>query len=330
LTGEPQPRLALRSSQATTSERRYIDKRELVGAALPVLALAGMLAWAQALQPAALTYEGLELLLAPAIPLLLAALSQMFVIALGDIDLGTGFLVGLVNVVAARWLGADPLVALAIFLGVVVGYAALAALVQLRRIPSIIVTLGASFVWLGIALLVLPTPGGAAPAWLASLFVWSPPILPLPILLAVVAAGIVAVLSFLAPYGAVVRGAGANPDAVGKTGWSLLRVRITCYSLAAVFGILAGLAVTGITASGDATASSNYTLLAIAAVILGGGDFAGGRSVPVGAVVGALAISLVGSLLALLDVSSDYQTGAQGLVLLAVLAGRALTRRLES
>ncbi|MGH3026224.1 MAG: ABC transporter permease, partial [Gaiellaceae bacterium] len=70
-------------------------------------------------------------------------------------------------------------------------------------------------------------------------------------------------------------------------------------------------------------------LLAIAAVILGGGEFAGGRAVPFGAVIGALSMSLVGTLLSLQNVPSSYQAGAQGLVLILVLAGRAVTRRLE-
>jgi ribose transport system permease protein len=323
-------------SAATRAGRRpsrvdpaLLDRRELLGAALPVLALAGMLIWAQVLQPEALSYSGLELLLASAVPLLLAAVSQMFVIALGDIDLGTGFLVGLVNVVAARWLTGDPLLAVGVFAGLILAYMVLAVLIHVRRIPSIIVTLGASFVWLGLALLVLPVPGGSAPGWLSGLLTASPPIVPLPVLVAVVVAAVGYAISFLVPYGAVIRGAGSNADAVARTGWSTLKARVVAYGLAALFGVLAGLAVTGVTASGDATASGNYTLLAIAAVILGGGDFAGGRCVPVGAVIGALAISLVGSLLALLNVSSDYQTGAQGLVLLLVLAGRALTRRLE-
>ena len=42
--------------------------------------------------------------------------------------------------------------------GLVAAYAAMGALIQLRNLPSIVVTLGMSFVWLGLAVLVLPTP----------------------------------------------------------------------------------------------------------------------------------------------------------------------------
>ena len=37
------------------------------------------------------------------------------------------------------------------------------ALIEIRQLPSIVVTLGMSFVWLGLAVMVLPTPGGKAP-----------------------------------------------------------------------------------------------------------------------------------------------------------------------
>lgn len=299
--------------------------RGRLGDALPGIALAAMLAVSAMLQSGVLTPNGLNLLFSPAVPLVLAAISQMFIIVLGDIDLGTGYLVGLASAIAAVHLATRPWLAVLMFAGVVLLYMLAGAIVHVRQIPSIIVTLGGSFIWLGLALLILPTPGGAAPGWLVTFFTVSTPVVPFPILFAAAVAAAAYFLSVRISYGAVIRGAGSNAQAVARSGWSLLKVRVVCYGLAAVFGILSGVAVAGVTSSGDANASANYTLLAIAAVILGGGEFAGGRAVPIGAVIGALAISLVGSMLTLLGVSSDYQTGVQGLVLVAVLAGRVLT-----
>src|SRR4051812_36100895 len=62
------------------------DWRDLLSAMLPGIALVGMLLWARSLQPGAISYDGLELLLASGIPLMFAAVSQMFVIVVGDID----------------------------------------------------------------------------------------------------------------------------------------------------------------------------------------------------------------------------------------------------
>lgn len=301
--------------------------RDVLRGALPVAALAGMLIAVFSVQPASETYSGLTLLLQSSVPLLLASVGQMWLIVLGDIDLGIGSAIGLVNVIAATWLSREVWLGCLGYVAIVAGYMAMGALIHVRRLPAIIVSLGASFTWLGLALLKLPNPGGTPPGWLVRFFNVNPPGIPLPILVAIVVAIVAHLLLARTRYGTIIRGTGGNAEAVGKAGWSLLAVRLVLYGLAGIFVLLAGLAVTANTTSGDANASQGYTLLSIAAVILGGGEFRGGIVSPIGTVVGALTISLVGSLLAFLNVSSDYQIGVQGAILVAVLAGRALGRR---
>lgn len=302
------------------------DWRQVAADGLPAVALVAMIACTLVIVPASRSASGMELLLSPAIPLVIAAFSQMFVIVLGDIDLGTGYLVGLANVVSARYLAPNPLAAIGLFAVIIVAYMAAGALIEVRKIPSIIVTLGASFIWLGWALVIFPIPGGTSPGWLSALLNWSPPLIPAAAVFAVVLCVIGYLITDHTAYGTVMRGAGSNRLAVTRYGWSMLKVRVVCYGLAGAFGILSGLALTGMTSSGDPNASANYTLLAIASVILGGSLFSGGRARPVGTVMGAFAISLVAQLLVFFNVSSAYQAAAQGLILVAVLAGRALLR----
>jgi ribose transport system permease protein len=312
---------------ALRRELADLDPGQLIADVLPGAALVAMLIVTFVLVPGSLSAQGLNLLLSPAIPLVGAALSQMFIIAVGDIDLAVGFAVGFANVVSARYLTSSPLLAAGLLAALIAGYMVTGVIVELRQIPSIIVTLGGSFVWLGWALIILPIPGGTSPAWLTNLFAWQPPLIPAAVIMAAILAVAGYLLTNRLSYGSVIRAAGSNRSAVERAGWSMLRVRVTCYGLAAVFAVISGVSLTGITSSGDPNASANYTLLAIASVILGGAEFSGGRAVPVGAVIGALAISLVGSLLVFFNISSAYQAGAQGLILLAVLAGRALARR---
>ena len=59
-------------------------------------------------------------------------------------------------------------------------------------------------------------------------------------------------------------------------------------------------------------------------MILGGGEFTGGRISPVGAVIGALTLALAGSFLSFIRLSPDWQIGAQGFILIIVLAARLL------
>ena len=131
-------------------------------------------------------------------------------------------------------------------------------------------------------------------------------------------------------YGAILRGSGGNPVALGRAGWSILRVKMTLFALAGLFGVLSGMTLVGITTAGDANIGNGYTLLAIAGVILGGGEFVGGRVSPIGAVLGALTLALAASpLLTFMKIPPDWQVAANGIILIVVLAARVLISRRE-
>jgi ribose transport system permease protein len=92
--------------------------------------------------------------------------------------------------------------------------------------------------------------------------------------------------------------------------------------------MLSGLALVGITTSADANIGNGYTLLSIAGVILGGGEFVGGRISPAGAVIGALTLALAASpLLTFMRIPPDWQVAANGMILIIVLATRVLIGR---
>lgn len=298
--------------------------------ALPALSLAVLLIAVFYLQPRAMSYVGLNLLLNLALPIAFATIAQMFVITVNDLDLSIGAYVGFVACVGATWLRDEPLIGVAALAGGIAAYAAVGALIHLRNLPSIVVTLGMSFVWLGLAILVLPTPGGKAPDWLRAVMTFKTPFLPLTIYALITLAAIVHFGLMRSAYGAVLRGAGGNPRSVERAGWSLLRIKVTMFALAGLFGTFAGLSLVGLTTSGDANIALRYTLLSIAGVILGGGEFTGGRVSPVGAVIGAMTLTLAASFLSFLRLNPDWQIGAQGAILIAVLALRVLINRTEA
>ena len=299
-------------------------------ALLPALSLILVLIAIAYLNPRAISYFGFSLMLNLAIPIALATIAQMFVITGNELDLSIGTFVGFVACVTATWLHDAPLLGVAVLIGAVAVYAGLGALIYLRNLPSIVVTLGMSFVWQGLAILVLPKPGGKAPDWLLAITGFKPPFVPFPVLAAVVIAAIVHFGLMRTSYGAILRGSGGNPAALGRAGWSLLRTKVTLFALTGLFGVLSGMALIGITTSGDANIGNGYTLLSIAGVILGGGEFVGGRVSPIGAVIGALTLALAASpLLTFMHIPPDWQVAANGAILIIVLAARALISRRE-
>src|SRR5438552_10752350 len=238
-----------------------ITPRRLLRALLPALSLALILIGIAWLNPRAISYFGFNLMLNLAIPIALATIAQMFVITGNDLDLSIGTFVGFIGCVTATWLRDAPALGVVVILTTIAVYAVLGALIYIRNLPSIVVTLGMGFVWQGLAILILPKPGGKAPDWLLAFMQLKPPLVPFPIIAAIVIGGVVHFGLMRTSYGAILRGAGGNPASIRRAGWSLLTTKIIMFELAGVFGVLSGMALIGITTSADANIGHSYTLI---------------------------------------------------------------------
>jgi len=290
---------------------------------MPFLTAALMLAVIGILNRNAVSLLGLDLLMTAAVPLALISLAQLFIVAGSEIDLGIGAFAGLVNVISATFLVTDPALGCLFLVLALAGYTAFGLLIQLRSIPAIIVTLGASFVWLGIGYTLQQTPGGSAPDWLAALAAFNLFGIPASAL-CLLAAAVAATAINISRRGVVLRGFGANPRCMVQSGWSPMAAALLRYTISGSFGLAAGLAMTAINTASDINAGSSYTLLSIAAVVIGGSALTGGQITPLGTLFGAVSLSLVGSLLGLLNVSTDYNALVQGGLLIGIIYLRTI------
>jgi ribose transport system ATP-binding protein len=301
--------------------------RRLIGF-MPFVSLIAVLGAMASVNPMVLSAFGLDLLLGSAVALTLIALAQMFIVGGSEIDLGAGAFAGVANVISATLLVANPPLGAAALLLAWLSYGLIAAIIHARKIPSIVVTLGASFIWVGIGYSLQPTPGGSSPDWLAALFTWQIPGVPTTIVL-IVLAGAAAVLIDRSPLGVVLRGFGSNAGALERGGWSVLRYSVIRYLIAGAFALIAGLSLTAINTASDINSGGPFTLLSIAAVVMGGCALLGGVISPIGVVVGSLTLSLIGALLGTLGVSTDYNAAVQGGLLLLILVLRMAVDRRE-
>ena len=310
--------LLIRKEAAARRRRASANLVAPLSAMLAVLLLSG---W---LQPGVFTAFGVDLLLAGSIPLICSALAQMFIIGLSQIDLGVGAFMGLVSVVSATLLHDRPALGAVAIVAMVFAYAGMGALILVRSIPAVIVTMGMSFVWTGVGLTLQDSPGGEAPAWLVAAFS-----VPLPVpesVFIVLLLGAAAYLFCRSGYGTVVRAFGNNPVAVERSGWSPLRAVMVTYALASVFAIVGGLAVTAATGASDINSTKSYTLLTVAGVVMGGSELLGGVISAWGTIIGASTLSLLGALIGFLRLNSSYVTAVQGVILLGILASRLLRK----
>ena len=298
--------------------------------ALPLLTMLLIFAANVANNPNMMSYMGLRMKLNSTLPLIFASLGQMFIILSGDCDMGNGYSIALVNVIVGVLLTGNPLVGIVGLLIFIAAYMGMAALIHLRNIPAIVVTLGAQFVWYGIALIICPTPGGKCPELISNILRIQTPVVPLPIIIAVLAGLLCWFILYRSRYGMVMRGIGNNPNSVERSGWNYLTAKMTNYGMAGLMVVLAGMTFTASCNGADANSSVNYCMLSIATVILGGCEMAGGIVEPAGVVIAAIAMNLINSLLTAMKVNSNYQTAIIGLILIAVLAFKFVIHRKEA
>ena len=306
-------------AQARTAGRHALSVMPFFTAALMLLVI-GLL------NRNAVSALGLDLLMTAAIPLVLISLAQLFIVGGSEIDLGIGAFAGLTSVISATYLVSDPAIGWLFLALALAGYMSFGLLIQARSIPAIVVTLGASFVWLGMGYTLQQTPGGSSPDWLADLAAFSVLNIPASALCLFVAA-LVATAINASRRGTVLRGFGANPGSMVQSGWSPLSAALARYAISGLFGLTAGLAMTAINTASDINAGNSYTLLSIAAVVIGGSSLTGGRITPLGTLFGAISLSLVGSLLGLLNVSTDYNALVQGGLLIGIIYLRTIFSR---
>ncbi len=318
----------VRSGRAADTERRgafsaLLRSRML----LPLVTLFIMYAVNAWVNPNVLKYNSIRMLLSSAVPLVFAALGQMFIVTAGDVDMGNGYSIALVNVLAAVVVTQNPLVGLvglALFVG---AYMGMGALIHLRSIPAIVVTLGAQFIWMGTGLMLAPVPGGSCPDWLSAFYRFRLSYLPMPAGLCVAAAALCHWALYRSKYGMILRGIGNNPEAVERSGWSHLQAKIVSYGAAGLMTVCAGLAFTAVTHGADVNSSASFCMMSIATVILGGCSMSGGIAEPVGVVAAGIAMSLITSFLTFVRVGSNYQTAVMGGILILALAVKLVPGR---
>jgi ribose transport system permease protein len=286
--------------------------------------LAVLLVFTKVIQP---SYDarGIESLAISVLPLALAAAAQAVIVISGGIDLSIGSMMALTSVVAAANMKdqSDEFGVVVVFgvllLGVLLG-AVNGTLVVVTKVPDIVVTLAMSFVWAGCALLVLRTPGGGSARWLRDLVLgplgneWIPKA---GVLLIIVVAGIWIPVS-RSRFGLALYAIGSNQLAAFRSGVSVGRTKVFAYILGGLFSALAGLALTASTGIGTPVPGP-YTLLSVAAVVLGGVSLAGGRGGVFGPIVAVVILQLLRTDMTFLKLDTNLATVAQGIILIGVV-----------
>lgn len=277
--------------------------------------------------------SGIGSLARAALPFAFAAAAQAVVVIAGGIDLSIASMMAVTSVTAAVLMdGASEefailavvfVLALGVVLGTVNG-----VLIVVTRVPDIVVTLAMLFVWEGVALLILHTPGGAAAAWLRSLLVGTVAIpgiprditdwVPKALVLLVICLGIVWLPVKRSRLGLSIYAIGSDSLAAFRSGVAVERTKVAAYALAGLFAAMGGLVLTMSTGIG-APIPGPYLLASVAAVVLGGVALTGGKGGLLGPIVAVFILRLVRTDLTFLAVDPNITIIVEGTIMVIVV-----------
>jgi ribose transport system permease protein len=259
-------------------------------------------------------------LLNTSLPLIFVAIGQSLVVLTGGIDLSVGGIVSLCVALTASIGDAGlPVTAVRLLVVLLVGAGCGAingVIVAKGRIAPILTTLATLSIFSGLALKVLPVPGGSVAPQVRA--VLTNPDVPTGLIWLAVAIGAWLILR-RTRFGMRIYAVGSDEVSARAVGVPAARVKIGVYTLSGLCSAVAAVFYVSTTTSGDPNAGTSFILSSIAAVVVGGIAFAGGRGSALGAVAGAVALTLVIDVLFFAGIDPLYQSLFQGLFLVVAV-----------
>lgn len=311
-----------------------------------VVLMIGLALFAQSKNSSFLSQLSIYNVLIVATPLVCVAAAQYFALLIGGIDVSVGATMTLTVVILSYWATSTnaawvALGCLAAVLVCGVGLGGLNSVLTERfRISPVIATIATLGMASGLALMLRPTAAGTISFNLADWLMnakWGP----VPIVLIVLFAVLVVTDAVLrrTGFGLRLRAVGLNSTYANRLGVRTVRARVISYFVCSFVAAIAGVLLAAQVGIGDPNAASSFTLLAIAAPVLGGAALSGGHGSLVGAAVGAFVLVMAQNLVTVLGLSDGTSyvfagtltllallTSAESLKRIGVLLGRHISR----
>lgn len=312
--------------------RRFVSKNPFVVALLLLVVTALV---NRALQDNLFDLRSLNRNLRTFLPAIILAVGQTIVIIGGGVDLSVGAMVSMINAILTVLITQEstgPEIIGALLVGAGAGIAAGALngfAVAYLRLQPIVTTYATSFLFAGLALLILPRPGGDISDSLQDLYRSTPLDIPFAVY---VIGGLIVIWLILRStrWAQFLYATGGKPEAAYATGVPVNRIRFSTYVLCGLFAAAAALAYTMLTGSGSPRSGDEMTLATVVAVVLGGTRLAGGQGGVIGTIIGVIILSLFRNIVSFANVPSWWQTLVNALIILAALAAPGIIRAIQA
>ncbi|WP_445504278.1 ABC transporter permease [Microvirga sp. G4-2] len=278
-------------------------------------------------EPSAISPFGISNLVNNAVVLALASAGLTIVILTGNLDLSGSGVVALSNVVVATTstgvLGSSGSLAVVLAIGIVVG-AVNGFLVAYLRLQSLAVTIGSLIICQGIALLVLPAPGGQVADAISDGVTGDLHGIPTAAII-LIAAGLLWLILKNTRRGIALYAVGADEAAANLSGIDSRSTKLFAFVAAGICYAVAGFVYCAEIGSGDPRVSDSFLLFMFASVAIGGTSLTGGLGGVIGTIFGAGILTVMQKMLFALGVAEFYTNIFNGLIMIAAIFFGQLT-----
>lgn len=273
------------------------------------------------ISPNFLTTTNIFLVLRQTAALGIVAIGQTFVILTGGTDLSVSSLVSLSVVLVTSMYGYNdsriiPLLILVIGVGILTGLTNGFTISRLK-IPPIVMTLGMQTLVLGAGLMYSKgVPQNTLTDNFRFLGLGKIGVVPIPVIIWAVIILIAVVLLYYTNFGRYIYAVGGNPEAARFSGINVKNITMLAYVISGICAVIAGYVLAARIGVGDNWVGVSMSLDSIAAVVIGGTSFTGGRGGVLTTIAGVLIMSFLYNLLLLMGVSYFWQEVVKGLVIM--------------
>lgn len=258
---------------------------------------------------------------------IIVACGEFFTILIAGIDLSIGSIMAIVGVVSAKFLlmGLNPLLVifLGLMLGVILGFVN-GFLVNKTGLHPFIITLGTQSIFRGLTLIISDARSifgfpVSFNKWLAG---WLGPI-PIPVIIALLLSAILAFFTNYCKAGRNIYALGGNKTSAWYAGINVQLYTLIVFMISGFCSGLGGLLTTARLGAAEPLTGVGFESTAIAATIIGGTSFFGGKGKISGVIIGGLIIGVIGNGMNILSISTFYQQIVMGsLIIVSVFFDR--------
>lgn len=304
------------------SDNGKIRIMEKLGNAGPLIALVALSVFLTIVSPTFLTFGNIMNISRQAACNGLISLGMLIAILTGGIDLSVGSILALASILMGKYVqaGGNPFIGIIICLasGAGLGFVNGILLTKFKLPHPFISTLGTQNIYRGICLIItMATPISGMPVavkWAGAEFAFN--VVPISLLIMVVCYIIFSIFLNKTTLGRHIYAAGGNSTTAKLSGVNVSFTLTAVYTISGLMCGLSGLLLAGRVDAVYPLAAIGWETDAIAAVIIGGTSFFGGRGTVLGTFSGVILIAVLRNGLNLLGITADAQTVILGSVII--------------